>query len=108
MAEVAVHFTWATLPDDYVMITIEIPDDISKKELSINELPVNWRNFPHPYSTQKIGDEFVQENKYAILIIPSVVTTGDFNILINPNHQDFNRISISSIEEFPFDQRIFK
>ena len=108
MAEVAVHFTWATLPDDYVMITIEIPDDVSKKQLSINELPVNWRNFPHPNSTQKIGDEFVQENKYAILIIPSVVTTGDFNILINPNHKDFNRISISSIEEFPFDQRIFK
>jgi RES domain-containing protein len=29
MAEVAVHFTLATLPSDYMMITIFIPDDIS-------------------------------------------------------------------------------
>jgi RES domain-containing protein len=29
MAEVAVHFTLATLPDDYVMVTIFIPGSIS-------------------------------------------------------------------------------
>ena len=27
MAEIAVHFTLATLPSDYVMLTIFIPDD---------------------------------------------------------------------------------
>ena len=28
MAEVAVHFTLATLPEDYMMITIHVPDDV--------------------------------------------------------------------------------
>ncbi|MFM7585785.1 MAG: RES domain-containing protein [Bacteroidota bacterium] len=28
MAEVAVHLTLATLTDDYMMLTIDIPDDI--------------------------------------------------------------------------------
>ncbi|MFY7847815.1 MAG: RES family NAD+ phosphorylase, partial [Bacteroidia bacterium] len=28
MAEVAVHFTLATLPDDYVMMTLDIPDQV--------------------------------------------------------------------------------
>jgi len=40
--------------------------------------------------------------------IPSSVTQGDFNLLINPNHVDFKRISIIDIRNFSFDQRLFK
>lgn len=108
MAEVAVHFTMATLPDDYMMICINIPDDIAVKELPESDLPPNWKDFPHPVSTQKFGDEFVRENKYCVLMVPSVVTKGDFNMLINPNHKDFAKIEITAIEKFPFDKRIFK
>lgn len=108
MAEVAVHFTLATLPDDYVMISIHIPDDIDVKHIQEKELPENWKEFPHPYDTQKIGNDFVIENKFCVASIPSVVTQGDFNVLINPNHKDFSKIQILSIEKFPFDKRIFK
>lgn len=108
MAEVAVHLTLATLPDDYMMISIDIPDDIKVKQLTESDLPPDWQEFPHPTSTQEIGRKFVAENEYAILIIPSAVTPGDFNVLINPNHSDFSRISIISIDKFPFDKRIFK
>ncbi|MEX2567211.1 MAG: RES domain-containing protein [Cyclobacteriaceae bacterium] len=108
MAEVAVHLTLATLPDDYRMVTINIPDHISFKEVAVDDLPADWRDFPHPVSTQKIGDHFVIENKHCLLIILSVVTQGDYNVLINPSHKEFNKIFISKIEKFPFDQRIFK
>ena len=40
MAEVAVQFTLATLLDDYMMVTIHIPDNISIKVLSESELLV--------------------------------------------------------------------
>ena len=108
MAEVAVHLTLATLPDDYVMLTIHIPDDIAVKKLGVADLPPHWRKFPHPSSTQQIGDQFVNENKYAVLVIPSVVTQGDYNVLINPNHKDFRRIKIIHQENFPFDSRLIK
>ncbi|MFN8437381.1 MAG: RES family NAD+ phosphorylase [Cytophagales bacterium] len=107
MAEVAVHFTLATLPEDYMMITIDIPDDIPIKKHSIEELPLNWKDFPHPKSTQRFGDEFVHENKFVGLMIPSVVTQGDYNLLLNPYHIDFHKITINQIEKFPFDKRIF-
>ncbi len=108
MAEVAVHFTLATLPDDYMMILISVPDDMEAKEISESALPANWKDFPHPASTQKFGDDFASENKYCLLKVPSVVTKGDFNFLINPNHKEFNRIEIIQIEKFPFDKRIFE
>ena len=39
MAEVAVHFTLATLPIDYMMTTIFIPDDIPLQRLQLKDLP---------------------------------------------------------------------
>lgn len=108
MAETAVHFTLATLPDDYMMITIFIPDDISMQKLTIADLPANWNTFPHNANTQITGDRFVTENKFCVLQIPSAVTRVDYNLLINPNHPDFKRIKITATEKFPFDKRIFK
>jgi RES domain-containing protein len=108
MAEVAVHFTLATLPSDYVMITVYIPDNISVQKLNISDLPMNWNAFPHPTSTQWFGDRFITDNKFCILQVPSAVTKGDFNILINPNHSESMEIKIVNIEDFPFGDRIFK
>lgn len=107
-AEVAVHLTLATLPDDYFMLTIHIPDDINIKEIFEIDLPEDWKEFPHPLSSQKIGNHFVSEKLFCVLKIPSVVTQGDYNFLINPNHQDFDRIKVSKMDKFPFDNRIFK
>lgn len=108
MAEVAVHLTLATLPADYMMVTIHIPDSLPMAKLNVADLPADWNAFPHPASTQAIGDRFVNDNKYAVLDIPSAVTKGDHNLLINPKHRDFARIKIVSVEQFPFDKRIFK
>lgn len=108
MAEVAVHFTLATLPVDYIMVTIFIPDNISLQKLSILDLPADWNIFPHPTTTQAIGDKFISQNRHCLLQIPSAVTQGDYNLLINPNHLDFKEIKIIGTEKFPFDKRIFK
>lgn len=108
MAEVAVHLSLATLPNDYRMVTLMIPDEVRIKKLSAADLPNNWNQFPHPQSTQHIGDRFVADNKYAILRVPSAVTKGDYNLLINPAHPDFKKIKIKGVEKFPFDRRIFQ
>ena len=42
MAEVAVHLTLATLPDDYMILTIDIPDDIKSKQITETDLPEDW------------------------------------------------------------------
>jgi RES domain-containing protein len=108
MAEVAVHFTLGTIPPDYVMVTIFAPDDVSLSQLATKDLPADWNTWPHSGSTQAIGDRFIAENKYALLKVPSAVTRGDFNLLVNPFHSDFSRIQVVQKEDFPFDRRIFK
>jgi len=108
MAEVAVHFSLGTLPSDYRMMTIYIPNDLKFKNLSFSQLHERWNDFPpHPF-TKKLGDQFVLENQYAVLRVPSVVVQGDFNLLINPHHTDIDRLRVVEIVPFPFDRRIFQ
>jgi len=108
MAEVAVHFSLATLPSDFHLLTIFIPDEVSITLADAKKLPPNWNSHPPILNTQRIGDEFVSANRYCLLKVPSAVVRGDFNILINPAHKEFGMIRVTGREAFPFDQRLFK
>jgi RES domain-containing protein len=108
MAEVVVSLTLATLPSDYVMIEIDIPDDIKIKEIKLKDLPRNWNNHPPNITTQKIGDNFIDSIDDCVLKTPSAVVQGDSNYLINPYHKGFKKIKILNVFDFPFDKRIFE
>jgi RES domain-containing protein len=105
--EIAVHTPLGLLPKDYKIITIEIPDSIKILTLAVNKLPADWKSIPHSGSTQLIGDDFIRQNKSAVLKVPSAVVAGDFNFLLNPGHRDFSKIKVLSVEDFGFDSRLF-
>ncbi|MCB9227427.1 MAG: RES family NAD+ phosphorylase [Chitinophagales bacterium] len=107
MTEVAVHLSYGIMPKDFSLVTIEIPNNTMIEELKIEDLPKNWDNIPHNGNTQLIGDDFVSEQEYLALKVPSVIVKGDFNFLINPLHKDFDKIKIKNIEPFLFDNRLF-
>ena len=109
MAEILVHLEPSQIPDDYFMLTIEVPDGFPISILNEKDLPPHW-NAPiiyHPL-TKKMGDRFIRENKYALLKVPSAVTKGDFNFLINPFYERFQEIKIVAADRFPFDGRFFR
>lgn len=107
MAEVAVHLTLATLPSDFLMIKIIIPDDIKMIVIKEKDLTTGWNEFPYRAVSQKVGDEFARSNKAGLLQVPSAVVQGEHNILMNPKHSDFKKIKIVEKVRFPFDKRIF-
>jgi RES domain-containing protein len=108
MAEVAVHFSIATLPAGYMMMTLYVPEIVSVTEVDIKTLPEGWNQFPPLKQTQLFGDQFITDGKRCLLKVPSAVTQGDFNFLINPLHPEFKKIKITEYEPFPFDRRLFK
>lgn len=108
MAEVFVHLSLAMMPDDYLMLTIDIPGSVSLTALNYDTLPDDWAESPFNYKTQKIGDRFIAARESCVLKVPSGVVQGDFNYLINPYHADFNLIGIIEINDFVFDRRLIK
>lgn len=107
MAEVLVHLSLATIPNDFVMLEIDIPGEIKVQEISTTELTINWNDQISINQTQHVGDQFIYDNDCLILKVPSAVVPGDYNILINPHHVDFYKIKIVDTVDFPFDQRMF-
>jgi len=105
--EIAVHTSLGIIPKDYQMISIEIPDNIKQKEIAVSNLPDNWKSFPPTHFTQSFGDNFVKEDKYLVLKVPSAVVEGDFNYILNPKHKEFRKINIVEIKSFYFDSRLF-
>jgi RES domain-containing protein len=105
--EIAVHTPLGLLPTDYKIITIKIPDSIKMLTVVVNKLPADWKSIPHSGSTQLIGDDFIRQNKSAVLKVPSAVVAGDYNFLLNPGHRDFSKIKVLSVEDFGFDSRLF-
>lgn len=108
MAEVAVHLTMATLPKDFVMLTIDVPDEISIKKVDLKDLDENWNAMLPSSKTKKIGDVFIDDLEFCVLKVPSAVVKGDFNYLINPYHKLFKKIKIVDVTDFPFDKRMFQ
>ena len=105
--EIAVHTPLGNIPVDYKLISIEIPGEVKIATLKVIELPMDWRQLPYSHSTQRLGDRFVKEGRFLVLKVPSAVVEGEHNYLINPNHKDFKRIQIVSINSFTFDERLF-
>jgi RES domain-containing protein len=106
-AEVAVHIPLGNIPKDFELISIYIPEDIKITETLIQDLPIGWKTFPHLEITQKIGDQFIMQNKFLVMKVPSAVVPGDYNYLINPRHPDLSKIEIIKKEPYEFDERFF-
>ena len=105
--EITVHTPLGNIPQNLSLISIEIPDNTKILELKNSQLNQDWKSLPHSNSTQTIGDQFIYENKFLIMKVPSAVIQGEFNYLINPHHKDMNTIKIIEIEQFNFDERLF-
>jgi RES domain-containing protein len=108
LAEIAVNLPIGIIPFDYHLVEILIPDSLKIPEIDYKKLKKDWNSFPHSSETQKLGDEFVFENKSLVLKVPSAVVQGDFNYLINPKHPEFQLVKINTTEVFSFDQRLFR
>jgi len=106
IAEVAVHLPMGILPEDFRLITIEIP---GRSIFSLPEtlLPQDWKSIPPPQSTKTIGDQFIRNQKYLSLKVPSIIVKGEHNFLLNPIHSGMKDVQIISIEPFDFDSRLF-
>jgi RES domain-containing protein len=106
LVEIAVHTGLANLPEDYCLITLSIPDDAPVTAFDPAGLGPGWNSFPYTPFTQVIGDNFVSENRFLVLKVPSAVVQGDFNYLINPAHPEASGVNLVDTEPFGFDRRL--
>ncbi|MFQ5640666.1 MAG: RES family NAD+ phosphorylase [bacterium] len=106
--EFLVHLPVSIIPTNLSLATLQIPDEITPKEILISDLPNNWREYPAPSKLAELGTSWAIKNESLLLHIPSAVVEHEFNILINPLHPDMKLISIFQIEPYTLDKRLLR
>jgi RES domain-containing protein len=107
MLEYFVHLDPEDAPDDLVLATAEVPDDLSRERISVSEMPAHWRETPAPPELAQIGDEFVKKAETCLLLVPSALAVNENNWLINPQHPGFRKIAPHAPEPLRYDPRMF-
>lgn len=106
LAKLEVLANTNSIPRNYALIRIEIPDDLEHKKLTIEDLPANWNSFPHPKELKVFTKDWISENKFLVIQVPSVHSPYERNYLINPIHPDIGRIRILENRPHDFDTRL--
>lgn len=90
------------IPDDYVALKIEIPDELLDLVQVVDELP--------PLSDRMafatIGLDWLARGKHLLLKVPSVIVPVEHNWIINPKHPAAASIQTLEVTPFTIDQRL--
>jgi len=82
----------------FVLIPIDVPDEVSRETVRLSGLPGDWAALPE--ATQRIGEEWLATGRTCLLRIPSVVIPGEANYLINPFHPDFELVFVRPVQAY--------
>ena len=85
---------------------IEIPDDLAVETISPQALP-GWDHRNQQVS-RAFGDAWINSQRSAVLIMPSVIAVHDLTQAINPLHPAFSCITTTVPESVQWDDRLFK
>ncbi|HZA65630.1 MAG TPA: RES family NAD+ phosphorylase [Geminicoccaceae bacterium] len=98
--EVRVHLDLPLdlLPDDYILMQIEAPDDLAIRTIGPSDLPAGWRS--REDLCRPIGDAWLGARSTALLSVPSAIVEVDRNVLLNPRHPHSTQISVTGITSF--------
>jgi len=104
--EFLVHLPLNLLPSDLFIAELDLPDDIDVGKVLESELPTGWNSFPAmPRLAEIAGERFEREGCLA-LRVPSGVIAKEWNVILNPRHQQYQRLAIVTVEPYQLDRRL--
>jgi RES domain-containing protein len=94
------------IPRTYVFVTAEIPAELIARVEDRESLPSNW---PGDLDwTRSAGERFLKEKSSAALSVPSRIVPSSRNILLNPGHPEFAKVTANPPEPFEWDRRLLE
>ena len=85
----------------------EIPEALEIERLELKTLPAHWQEC-RDESLQRFGDEWIRAGRSVALVVPSAAIHGEWNVLLNPAHEEFSRVKFHDPTAFEFDVRMFR
>lgn len=106
MLETLAHAGIGRIPATHRFVIADVPEEVAIERHDANELPQEW-DTENSASAREFGDQWIQERRSAILLVPSVIAKQEWNALVNPLHPDSARLTLSPSEKVVWDKRLF-
>lgn len=92
--------------NDFVILTIEIPETAKIYNPKESQLPEDWQAIPLKNASQDFGDTLLSKNEYLGFKVPSTLMPYEHNFVFNPSHADFKKVKIKEKTPFVIDARL--
>lgn len=109
--EALVHLPKTKPATGFSIVEYEVPDSVSQIVIALAALPDTWSARPPVVNTQNLGTEWLKRKNSLLLFVPTAIIpqagVEEWNVLINPAHEEMRQVGVKEISNFPFDERLF-
>jgi RES domain-containing protein len=105
--EILVHFDGLTIPSNLELLHLEL-EDKQIENFSISKFEKIRASKDSEFRFKTSGQSSLKSGKKLALKVPSIITPGEFNILINPSHSNLSFLKVIKKEKLELDKRLFK
>ncbi len=91
-----------------VLVAVDMPDGLDVYAPDIGALPAGWDTQPTSSAAQAFGGAWLATGNTLGMLVPSVVVHEEKNMILNPAHLAYARVTLSVVRPFVFDRRPFK
>ena len=107
LLEILAHANIGRIPTTQRFVVADVPDGVSVASYDEQNLPAGWDS-ENSASARAFGDQWLKEERVAVLVVPSVIARLDRNALVNPLHPNANQLMVTAPEKIIWDKRLFE
>lgn len=106
--ETMVHLSTRGLPLNRYLVQVDIPTKIWDAAQILTAPPIGWDALPAGRVSLDYGTSWCKSKSSALLLVPSTVVQEEYNVLINPEHDDVKQITAIKLRRWTYDSRIWR
>lgn len=106
MLELLANANIGRMPKNQVWIEILIAEGVSVEE--VDEHAIRRWDAPDQRASRRFGDEWYDEKRSTVLIVPSAVVRAERNVVINQEHPGFRKLQATAPKPVVWDERLFR
>lgn len=104
--EYLVHIDVEEVPDDLVLLSIDVPDQLAVERIAAHDLRQGWNRVALSPECRTIGDSWEKSGRTPMLCVPSAPVPEESNYLLSPRHPDAGAVRVIHVRSFAFDERL--
>ena len=101
--EYLVHIDIDEVPDDLLLLSVEVPDELLVEEVADSVVDRKARSAER----RAAGDAWVKSGSAAVLRVPSGLIPEERNYVLNPRHRSAKGMQVVHARAFAFDERLW-